>query len=133
MGLTIIFVAGILVGASLSVIVCSEPWPRPRRTLEQTRDALTERIADRLELSPAQTEQLRGVVEDRLTAIRQLRSQIQPQAQRQGELLRDNVAALLDERQRAKWAELYGVLSQKWFAEPASTQPATQRQAPAAR
>ena len=125
-GLVVIFASGGVLGSALTVILRDRAWPRPRRTLEEVRDRLTERIAGKLRLSGDQTEQLRQIVGDRLKELRQLRRQIQPEAQRIAKGLRQKVAALLTDEQRPRWAELYSELFERWFADPASTRPASQ-------
>lgn len=125
-GLVVIFLSGGVLGSALTVILRDRAWPRPRRTLEETRDRLTERIAGKLRLSGDQTEQLRQIVGDRLTEIRQLRRQIQPETERVAKRLRQRVAALLTDEQKSRWAELYAELFERWFLDPASTRPASQ-------
>ena len=124
-GLIVIFVSGALVGSALTVIFRPERARRGRRTIEETRDSMTEKIAGRLDLSSEQTERLRKVVEDGLKELRELRREIQPRAERVAGGLREKVAALLDDEQRARWKEFYAELFKRWFPEPASTRPAT--------
>lgn len=123
-GLIVIFVSGALVGSALTVIF-RPSGAEGRRTIEETRDSMTEKIAGRLDLSSEQTERLRKVVEDGLKELRELRREIQPRAERVAGGLREKVAALLDDEQRARWKEFYAELFKRWFPEPASTRPAT--------
>ena len=127
----IIFVAGGLIGSGLTVIFRPEQTRRGRRSLEETRDRMTEKIADKLDLSVQQTEQLRRIVEDRLNELQKLRREVQPRMEKEAAILKANLAAVLNDEQKARWEELYTELFNRWFPEPVSTQPATQPDAPA--
>ncbi len=123
--LVIIFISGALVGAGLTVVYRSQQPPRPRRSTEQIRDRLTHRIAERLDLSKQQTAQARGIIEQRLVELKELRRQIQPQMEAQAAILHSKLEPLLDDRQKALWDELYAELFARWFADPVTTQPST--------
>ncbi len=128
----VIFVAGGLVGAGLTVIFRPEQTRRGRRSIEETRDRMTEKIADKLDLSAQQTEQLRQILEDRLKELQKLRREMQPRMEKQAAILKANVAAMLNDEQKARWEEFYAERFPRWFPEPVSTQPATQPDAPGA-
>ncbi len=123
--LAIIFISGGLVGAGLTVVHRSQQRPRARRSTEQIRDRLTQRIAQRLDLSEQQTAHAREVIEQRLVELKELRRQVQPQMEAQAAILHSRLEALLDERQKALWDELYAELFARWFADPVTTQPST--------
>ena len=127
----IIFVAGGLIGSGLTVIFRPEQTRRGRRSIEEIRDRMTEKIADKLDLSAQQTEQHRRIVEDRLKEWRKLFREIQPRLEKQAAILKANVAAMLNDEQKARWEQVYAERFNRWFPEPVSTQPATQPDAPA--
>ena len=123
--LAIIFVSGALVGAGLTVVYRSHRRSTPRRSTEQIRDRLTRRIAERLDLSEQQTESTRGIIEQRLVHLKELRRQVQPQMEAQAAILHSKLELVLDDRQKALWDELYAELFARWFQDPVTTQPGT--------
>lgn len=129
--LLIIFSAGALIGAGLLYIHKTKPFPRPRKSVEEMIDKLTRNIADELNLDAEQAEKLRPIIEGRIRAVHELRKVIEPQMKREAKILHDDLAALLNEEQAAKWEELYGQLEAKWFPEE-EQEPATQPTTPPA-
>jgi hypothetical protein len=128
--LCVIFISGVVIGAGLTICTGAKDWPRPPRTSEQRRDALTERIAEKLQFNGEQTEQLRGVLGERIAQVMELQWSISPAKRVQAELLRDQVEAICTDKQGAAWGELYGRLEAKWFQadaeKPAASQPTSQ-------
>ncbi len=116
--------AGALIGAGLTIILRPGPSPRGRRSIEELRDRLTAEFADRLDLTETQREQVRTILGDRLTKVRQVQEQIRPQIREQAALLNAHVFEVLDDEQREKWRELYAELRRRWFGPPTATKPA---------
>lgn len=127
---TIIFVAGGVLGSGLTVLLRLEEWPRPKKTFEERRDQLTERIAEKLQLDTKQTDALRNIVGQRLQNLETIREKILPEMQIEAETLDRELRPLLNEEQIPRWEELYATLYEKWFRTPLTptteTQPATQ-------
>ncbi len=123
---SVIFISGGVIGAGLAVLWNTRPWPPPRRTLQERTDRLTKKIADKVDLSAEQTEQLRAIIKERLEEIESIRLEISPKMQAQAQLLDAKITPLLDDRQKTKWKKLYAKLFRRWLNKPPTTQPATQ-------
>ncbi len=123
--LAVIFASGVLLGVSLTVLFRAEQ-PRGRKTIAEIRDQMTEKFADRLDLSAEQTEEVRRILEQRLAALQEIRLELRPRVEVQAAELEKQVAAVLTAAQKEKWQQYYAELHERWFPEPASTQPATQ-------
>lgn len=115
---TIIFLAGAIVGSGITVWLRLEDWPRPARTFEQRRDRLTDRIAGKLDLNTEQTETLRTIIGERLENLEKIREKILPEMQTEAETLNRELSAVLTEKQKQQWNELYATLFKKWFRAP---------------
>ncbi len=126
---SVIFLAGAVLGSGVTILLKVQTWPRPRKTLEERRDQLTERIAGKLSLNKKQTKQLKKIVERSLVNIEQIRLKILPEMQTQADALDRELRAILKKDQVAAWDKLYDTLRKTWFREPpketSETQPAT--------
>ena len=116
--------AGALIGAGLTIVLRPGASPPGRRSVEELRDRLTVEFADRLDLSDLQREQVRTILGERLTEVRQVQEQIRPKIRDQAALLNAQVFDVLDNDQREKWRDLYAELSRRWFGPQTATQPA---------
>ena len=123
--LVLIFLAGGVTGGAIAVVVARRPAFHGMRSVSQVRDRLTVKIAQELDMSNAQTDQVRGLVGERIVAIREIRRQFEPQLKIQAELLKESVASVLtDAEQQTRWEETFAKFYAGWFPEPAATQPA---------
>ncbi len=125
---TLIFAGGVVIGAGLAVLAPWEEWPPPKRTFQQRRDRLTERIAEKLDLRADQTAALRDIVEQRLENLEAIRRSILPKIEVEAEALNRQLTPLLTDEQAARWRDLYTTLHARWFAPPdenAATRPAS--------
>jgi hypothetical protein len=126
----VIFASGVIIGVGVMMIINMKPWPGELRTFEERRDRLTERIADKLDFSTEQTEQLRAVIGERLQSIQELRKKLEPEMENEAKALREQIDQIVREDQKEKWRELYESLHKRWFrrssskrSPPPSTQP----------
>jgi len=115
---TVIFLAGAVLGTGVTILLKVETWPRPRKTLEERRDQLTERIAGKLSLDKKQTKKLQKIVERRLMNIEKIRQKILPEMRNQSDALDRELRAILKKDQIASWDKLYHTLRKTWFREP---------------
>ena len=127
---SVIFISGGVIGAGVAGLSRTKPWPPPRRTLQERTDRLTKKIADKVDLSAEQTEQLRVIIKERIEAIESIRHEMLPKMQAQVQLLDAKLTPLLDDRQNTKWKKLYAQLSRRWLNKPPTTQPSTQPAGP---
>ncbi len=125
--LLVVFVAGAVVGWGLKTIVAPERQRRGRRGLEEARDSLTKKIADRVDLTAEQTEQLRPIIHQRMLGLRELRKEMQPRMQQQADVLNQEVRAILTAEQTPEWEAYYADLLERWFSKAAEGAPATGR------
>lgn len=99
----VIFLCGMVVGGALMLHVV---WNRVQHNL-QNHEVLAETIARRIErkldLNDTQAERLRAILEERGQALSDIRRSVRPEVDRELELLRKQVAAILDEEQAADW------------------------------
>lgn len=127
---TVIFLAGGVLGAGVTILLKVETWPRPRKTLEERRDQMTDRIAGKLSLDQKQTKKLRAIVERRLRNIETIRLKILPEMNTEADALDRELRAILKKDQVASWEKLFATLRKNWFRETppptTNTQPATQ-------
>jgi hypothetical protein len=114
--LAIIFVSGAVVGGGVvAMYETQEPWPRPRRTLDERTDRMTERIGEKLELDREQREILRGILYERFKKWDEIRQTVLPRMEAQAQQINEQLRPHLSERQKQKWADLYRRLYQRTF------------------
>ena len=126
----VIFVSGGLVGAGLAVIFQPQKALRGRKSPQEVRDLVTQKIAGRVGLSDQQTQQVRQIMEERMKELQKLRLEIQPRMKQQAGVLHKKVSALLDDGQRSKWEKLYAEFRQRWFNRLGWDKPTTQPAGP---
>ena len=101
----LILFSGIIVGAGLTLIVTGDsdiqkslpPGP------EYMSGRMVERIVRELKLSPEQHEQLEPIIQKRMKAMDDIRSQARPQINNELKLMNEEIIAILDEGQKQIW------------------------------
>jgi predicted Co/Zn/Cd cation transporter (cation efflux family) len=78
-------------------------------------------IQRHLRLDDAQTAKVEQILAQRQVEIAAIRSKFQPEIVEQLDSVRDEIAAVLDEPQRAKWTTLFDQFQQRWLP-PATRQ-----------
>ncbi|MBN1553502.1 MAG: hypothetical protein JXA11_02060 [Phycisphaerae bacterium] len=113
---TVILIAGGVLGSGITILLDQEDWPRPKRTFEERRDRLVNRIAEKLQLDPAQTESLREIVGRRLKNLEAIREKILPEMEAESNNLYRELSARLNKQQQKQWDELHATLHERWFS-----------------
>jgi len=127
LGLIIIFLAGTGTGVAGTVYflvhrleyVIHHPENVPRR--------LTNYLSRNLKLSDAQATQVKSILINRQAALLNISRQVNPQVQQQLDLMREQIAAVLDEKQKQKWFGIFDRAHERWLPaipETPATQPA---------
>ncbi len=110
----LILVCGAAIGAGGGNIVTKtttrkriwSTWGSPSRTSEY----MARRIEKELELSPEQAAQVKDIVQQRMEAVREILEQTRPQRDEQYELMKQEVAEVLNPTQAAEWQERFDQL-----------------------
>jgi uncharacterized membrane protein len=111
----VVFVAGMASGAALAVhyavgrlqFAIHHPEAAPAR--------IAATIERRLRLDDAQTAKVEQILARRQIEIAAIRRKFQPEIVEQLDSVRDEVATVLDEPQRAKWTTLFDQFQQRWL------------------
>lgn len=130
----VIFLAGIILGIAGHIVYeQTRPWPRPRPTMEQRVQRMTERFSETLHLTAEQKKQLKPVIQARLENTAEIYQEIVPKYQKEFRILDAHMKQSLEKQQFKKWTQLRASLHLRWFRQPIAedydtpaTQPASQ-------
>ena len=100
-----IYIAGGVTGAFVMVRVAREKWSR-RPMPEQWAPMQLKRLAERLDLSPEQTEQLQPIVKRNMDELRKLRNSAMAETKAVFERMEREIAERLTPEQRAKYEQM---------------------------
>jgi protein-tyrosine-phosphatase len=107
----LILVCGMAIGSAGTVILIgNRPHSRVLQTVRQRESAprlMTERLQRDLRMSPEQASRVEAIVRKRLEAIWQIREEQRPRITEQFELMKKEVAEVLDPDQAKRWTEQF--------------------------
>ncbi|MBS3820821.1 MAG: hypothetical protein GVY16_07835 [Planctomycetes bacterium] len=99
----VILLAGLISGYALAVVFPPDFGPKGPLSFEDRRDRLAERIDEAVDLSAAQHEQVRQIVEERLKAVQEIQQVVRPKMGQQARALNEQVRAVLRPEQMPDW------------------------------
>ena len=109
---------GFVMGAGVTVFIMNnsirEFWTRP----EKLPDRLLTRMDNNLGLSDAQHEAAARIIHEHFEAFNDIRSRFYPEIQSELDRMRNDIAAILSDEQRALWEEKFDNLREKWQPGP---------------
>jgi hypothetical protein len=115
----VIFLSGVVIGvAGYVVYEQTRPWPRPRPSMDERVQRMTDRFSEAMDLTPEQQEQLKPVVRKRLENTAEIYQQIVPKYQQEFRILDQHMKRTLTEGQWPKWNKLRAALYLRWFRQP---------------
>jgi Spy/CpxP family protein refolding chaperone len=111
----VIFLAGMASGAAVTVVYAVNRLQYAIHHPEAAPARIAATLARRLDLTDEQRAQVEEIVARRQVEIAAVRRQFQPAMVEQLESVRDEVAGVLDEDQRAKWTRLFEQFKERWL------------------
>ncbi len=119
----LVFIAGIVVGAALCVMVIVHRVEHAIHHPEDAPPRITQLLTRKLDLSPSQHDQVLAIIQQRQQALLALRQEIRPKLNTQLEELRIQIEGVLNPDQQAKWKKLYHDTKDRWMPNLPATQP----------
>jgi len=101
--LLIVFLAGMVAGASVSLTVAPEMLMRRITRVGVRGPDATERLVRELGLRPDQEEQVRAVISGHMAAMRKIMSETRPKLTEEMKRMDQEVRVLLDAGQQERW------------------------------
>ena len=125
----VVFAAGIAIGAGGTVVYFDQTSRYYRAHPELFPQRMAERLRGRLGLSRQQARQVREIIARRWPAMQEARRQAYPLVKPELDRMHQEIAAVLNDRQRQRWDEYFNSLQRMINPDkPAATQPATPSQ-----
>lgn len=124
-----LFLAGVVCGVGLTVIVAVNRLQHAIQHPEQAPDRIAKVLTRRLDLTPAQAADVRAALERHQQKLQAIRHEVWPRVREELDATRNDIAAVLDEKQRSHLDEMYDTVVTHWLppeAAAASTTPASQ-------
>jgi len=119
----VIFAGGLASGYGLATLLNERRIEHHRQHPEEAPLRMVDRLADRLDLSGSQRQQVQAIVLEQWPRLQQIRAQMYPQVQAQMEQFRRKLQEVLTEEQLRAWDRYVSTMARSWQA---ATQPATQ-------
>jgi hypothetical protein len=110
-----IFVAGMVVGAGVTVRAARNQLLEAVHHPETVPPRIAARLQWKLGLSEEQTAKATAIIEQHRLAIQQVRREFQPQIEAELDLAETEIAAVLNDAQRAEWEEHFRTMRATWL------------------
>ena len=114
----VILFCGVVIGVGLTLGVLRSRVLKMIHHPEQQSERVARRIDGLLDLSPEQDVKVRAILDERMAGFRDIRQQVLPRVRTELDRLQEEVAAVLDEEQRATWNERFDHLRDTWLPKP---------------
>lgn len=111
----VIFLAGMASGAAVTVVYAVNRLQYAIHHPEVAPARIAATLSRRLDLTVEQRDEIEKIIARRQTEIAAIRRQFQPQVVDQLESVHAEVAAVLDDAQRAKWTQLFDQFKKRWL------------------
>lgn len=115
----VIFLCGCVCGASAMTLLAARRLENFRQHGLNTDQALS-RLSRALDLNEAQAAEVRGILKRGIGDLREVRRKVSPEVDETLARIRDEVARVLDERQRMLWEARFDTMRERWFPAPDS-------------
>ena len=99
----VILLAGIVIGAASTLIVCRQRFMRPPPPPELASIRMIRDLQRHLHLSPEQQEKIKPILKRHMQKLREIRMNARPQITKELKLLNEEISSLLDEHQKRLW------------------------------
>ena len=111
----LIFLGGGVCGAVVAGVAITHAIRHVVEHPEAAARHVTSRLASFLDLNTAQTEQVRAIIAKRHAALGDIRRDIQPRLEIELTILEQEIAEVLDERQKVKWHDHAAKFRAQWL------------------
>ena len=111
----IVFIAGGVVGSAGTVIWAMDHFQHIARHPEEAPRRITARMAEKLDLTDEQAEQVREILERRQQDLMVIHHEIRPRVEEVLNASRAEIAAVLNDQQQAEWEEMYQRFDRRWM------------------
>lgn len=111
----LIFIGGAACGAGIATVVIVRSVQHSMRHPELAPARVTDRLTRRLDLTPAQADQVRQIIRTRQQSLLDIRRDVQPRVDMQLTALEDEIDAVLNDEQREKWRALVQQFRKTWL------------------
>jgi hypothetical protein len=114
----VIFVAGILVGAGMTVAVVVRNVQYAIKNPAIVPERAAKRLQRSLNLDERQAADVRKILFELQARLQQIRSRVYPDVQTAIQESRGEIAEVLTDEQRIRWEEIFADLEDRWFPPP---------------
>lgn len=103
----VILVCGIVIGSGLTIIVVRKMIINSMRHPERIPNRITRRMKRKLDLTDEQAQRVKETVARYMHQLERIRKESRPRVYRQLEMLKEEVAKILNEKQRKVWRKRF--------------------------
>lgn len=102
----VILLAGITIGAAGALLVVRPQPVQPPRPPDEIVPIIMARFRNELQLTPDQTDAIRGILRTRMQELHAIREAARPEIESQLEAMKKEIDAVLTEEQRGRWQRI---------------------------
>ncbi len=106
----LILVSGMVIGSGMTVIIARKKIIHAIRHPEKVPERITVRLKKKLNLSGDQTEQVKEILTRHLRSIMEIRQETRPRILKELNVMRNEIAKVLNERQARLWRKRFEAL-----------------------
>lgn len=111
----LVFLGGCACGAALATLAIKHAVHHAMQSPQTMAGHIAERLSGFLDLSDEQEKQVEQILVRRHEALTDIRREIQPKLEAELNILEQEIAAVLDDRQRVKWHEHAAAVRSQWL------------------
>ena len=111
----VVFVSGMVVGTGLTVIVAVHRIKHRMQHPEEAPQLIAGRLERKLSLNHEQTARIRAILTERQKELMAIRQRVQPEVVGELDKGYEEIGAVLDDKQRPRWAKMYSELKAEWL------------------
>ncbi len=110
----VIFASGVIVGGGATIVGIVHLRYKGPPSPEKVSTWITCRLCRELKLNDEQTEQVKNILQQRITSLQAIRYRVQPEIDVQLDALEEQIGDVLDDRQREKWRKIFAQRRRHW-------------------
>jgi hypothetical protein len=111
----VVFVSGFVLGAGTATLVIRNQVLSAIHHPERSPAWIAAKLRRSFHLSAEQTQQVEEILQARQAALQAIRCEVQPRVVAELDLAEQEIAAVLDQQQRAQWHKAFQQLRETWI------------------
>jgi uncharacterized protein YneF (UPF0154 family) len=114
----IILISGMATGSGLTIIIVRKAITESLKNPEIVPGKITKRMTRKFNLNENQAEKVEEILTRHIRVLREIRRETWPRVSKELNLIKEDVAEILDEKQEKKWRKRFNYLEKNYHIPP---------------